>query len=52
MTDSQINERRFERPTPLRPRDRSLFQGLHRLSLNPNDYNKLGNLLPLKQQPQ
>ena len=35
----------------LRPRDRSLFQGLHRLSLNPNNYNNLGNLLSLKKQP-
>jgi hypothetical protein len=35
----------------LRPRDWSLFQKLHRLSVNPNNDNNLGNLLSLKKQP-
>ena len=35
----------------LRPREPRGFQGLHRVSPNPNIYNNLGNLLSLKQQP-
>jgi hypothetical protein len=34
----------------LRARMRRLL-GLHRLLLNPNNYNNLGNLLSLKRQP-
>jgi len=30
---------------PLRPRDLCGFQGLHRFSPNPNNYNNLGNVL-------
>jgi hypothetical protein len=39
-----------QRVAQLRPRDTGLFQWLHRLSLNPNNYNNLGNLLSLKRQ--
>jgi hypothetical protein len=50
VNNGLVGAGRFERPTPLRPRDSSLFQGLHRFSLNPNNYNNLGNVL-LKRQP-
>ena len=41
---------RFERPTPLRPREPRGFHGLHRFSAIPNIYNNPGNLLSLKKQ--
>jgi hypothetical protein len=34
---------------PVRPKDESSFQGLHRSSLNPNNYDNLG--FSLKRQP-
>jgi len=37
---------------PMRPRDRNRFQGLHRFSPNPNNYNNLGNLLFARQSTQ
>ena len=39
-------------PDPLRPRELSRFQGVHRFSAIPNIYNNPGNLLSLKKQPQ
>jgi hypothetical protein len=36
----------------MRPRELRRFQGFHRFSRIPNIYNKPGNLLSLKQQPQ
>ena len=38
-------------PDPLRPRELSRFQGVHRFSAIPNIYNNPGNLLSLKKQP-
>lgn len=35
----------------LRPREPRRFQELNRFSLNPNNYNNMGKLLALKQQP-
>jgi hypothetical protein len=37
-------------PDPLRPRELSRFQGVHRFSAIPNIYNNPGNLLSLKKQ--